>query len=80
MGEGGDFFIKLQCFLEIMFCHSLNHGFGIQLQRAGGIAVGRLFMDAEALLVLQLFLGEHPLLPVYMGGFPFFQKHKVSSS
>ena len=75
MGEGGDLLIKRPGPVKIPGCHSGGHGFRVQLQRAGGIAVGRLLMDAQMLSGFQLFLGEHPLLAVNMGGGPFFNDH-----
>ena len=80
MREGGDLFIELECLVEISCGNGCHHGLGIQLQRTGGVAVGRLLMDAQMLSCFQLLLGKQPLLAVYMGGGTFLYNHTLHSS
>ena len=80
MGQGGDFFVEPQGLVKIPLGNGLGHGLGIQLQRTCGTTVGGLFMDTQMLPGFQFLFGKHPLLPVNMGGGPFFQDHGITSS
>ena len=56
--EDRDFFIQLQGFFEIARGRRRQHGPGVQLQRAGGVAERRLLIDAERDHALDLFAGD----------------------
>ena len=56
--EGRDLFIQLQCFFEVPGRCGLQHGAGVELQRAGGVAEGRFLIDAARYHVLHFFLGD----------------------
>ena len=65
--KDGDFFVQLQGFFEIARGCRLQHGPGVQLQRAGGVAERRLLIDAKRDHALDLFAGYLVHL-IHMGG------------
>ena len=75
MGERGDFLVQPQGFVKVTGSDGSGHGLDIQFQRAGGIAVGRLLVDAQTFPSFQFLFGEHPLLTIDMGGGTFFNFH-----
>ena len=79
VGEGGDFFVQAPGLLEFPGGHMGNQGLDVQLQGAGGAAIGRLLVDAQMLPGFQLFFGEQPLLVIDVGGGPFFKAHERPS-
>ena len=56
--EDRDLFIQLQGLFEIARGRRRQHGPGVQLQRAGGVAERRLLIDAERDHALDLFAGD----------------------
>ena len=68
--KGAGLFVQRKGLFIIALRHGLQHGFGIQLQRTGGVAVGRLLVDTAADHLVHHVLGQ-AVDVVYMGGAPF---------